>query len=138
MSFGGLRPAGISFMSIASRPSGGSVEHEHDPEKWTPAFGEDHAPAKTPGRALMPTPVYIVPACSSARPGMAGRDWPAASMVRRLTQAKRSSSRRHRSKRGSVRYVGGGPTPSLHSRDRQFSRQTRLIATSILPRVALE
>jgi hypothetical protein len=23
----------------------------HDPEKWEPVFGEDHAPAKTAGRA---------------------------------------------------------------------------------------
>ena len=44
--------AGINWLSLATGALAATaivaaIRHEHDPEKWKPLFGEDHAPPKT-------------------------------------------------------------------------------------------
>jgi hypothetical protein len=44
--------SGINWLALATSVLAAAaivaaIRHEHDPEEWTPIFGEDHAPRKT-------------------------------------------------------------------------------------------
>src|SRR5262249_2946729 len=63
-------PSGGAAVAVASRTLLASCGLEHDPEKWAPVFGKDHAPAISwSGMTIRRT---VIPLYASAFPGISG------------------------------------------------------------------